>query len=77
MKSKDGMNKYFFSSVKQWPTGGLITKLYDKDDTIISSSKNLAHVCNAFYSKLYSRPTLDEQSNECCAELMSRVPCKF
>ena len=35
-KSRQRTNKYFFSFVKEQPVGGLLTKLYDEDDTNVS-----------------------------------------
>ena len=50
MKSRDRMNKCFFPLVKERPTVGLITKLYDEDDTFVSLRAYLAMVCNTLYS---------------------------
>ena len=50
MKSGDRMNKYFFPLVKERPMVGLITKLYDEDDTFVSLRAYLAMVCNTLYS---------------------------
>lgn len=41
MKYGDKMNKYFISLVKECMVGGLITELYDEDDTIVSSRLDL------------------------------------
>lgn len=77
MESGDRMSKHFFSSVRERPAGGLITELYDEDNTIASSSANLAKVCNSFYSKLYACPVQNEQRHEHVDELLSYVPKKF
>lgn len=71
------MNEYFFSSVKERPAGVLITELYDEDNTTISSSADLARVCNSFYSNLYMRLVMDEQQHEHEEELLSYIPTKF
>lgn len=74
MKSKYRMNKYLFSSIKERPTRGLITKVYDDDDdTVVFLSADLARVCNFLYSKLYTKSTPDEQRRECCVELLRYV----
>ena len=57
--------------------GGLITELYNEDNTTISSSTDLAKVCNSFYSKFYARPVVDEQRQEHMEELLSYVPNFF
>lgn len=57
--------------------GGLITKLYDEDYTVVSLSANLVWVYNAFYSKLYIGLDLDEQRQACSAELLNHASCKF
>lgn len=44
------MNKYFFSSIKECSAVGLITKLYDDETNVVSSSAS-----NPFYSKLYTK----------------------
>lgn len=62
MQSGDRMNKYFFSSVKERPASGLITELFDEDNTTISSSADLARVCNSLYSNLYVWPVMDEHN---------------
>lgn len=54
------MTKYLFSSIKECPLGGRIPNLYNEDDIVVSSSANLAHVCNIFYSKLYASLVPDE-----------------
>ena len=56
------MNKHFFSLVKERLVGGFI---------------NLAKLSNAFYSKLFAYPFPDVHREECCAKLLSHVPCKF
>lgn len=71
------MSKHFFSSVKERPVGGLITELYNEDNTTVSSSTDLAKVCNSFYSKLYARTVVDEQQQEHMEELLSSVPNKI
>lgn len=73
MKSEDRMDKYIFSLVKEHMAGGLITELFDKDDTLVSSQADLAKVCNTFYSKLNAYPTTDTHREECCAELLKIV----
>lgn len=45
--------------------GGLITKLYDEAYMVVSSSADLAWVCNAFYPKLYIGLDPDEQRQAC------------
>jgi len=74
MESGDRMKKHFFSSIRERPTSGLITKLYDEDNTIISSSANLAKVCNSFYSKLYVCLVQNEQQHEHVEKLLSYIP---
>lgn len=44
MQSRDRMNRHFFSSVKEPPAGGLITKLYDEDNVVVFSSADLARI---------------------------------
>ena len=36
MKSRDRLNKYFFSSIKECSAGGLIMELYNEDDMFVS-----------------------------------------
>lgn len=59
------------------PARGLITELYDENDTLVSSRADLARVCNSFFSKLHDIPTLNERRDEICVKLWSHVPCKF
>jgi len=40
--------------------GGHIPNLYNEDDIVVSSSANLAPMCNIFYSKLYTSLVPDE-----------------
>ena len=64
MKSRDMVNKYFFSLVKECLVGGLITDLYDEDDIVVSSSMDLAWVYNTFYSKLYASLAPNERKGK-------------
>lgn len=74
MKSTKRMNKYLFYSMKKRPTRSLVTKVYDDDDdTVVSSSADLARVCNILYSKLCTKSTPCEQRRECCVELIRYV----
>lgn len=50
VKSKNRINKYLYSLVKESMVGGLITKLYDEDNTNDSLSTDLVVMCNIFYS---------------------------
>lgn len=77
MQLGDIMNKFFFSSVRKRPAGGLITELYYEDNTTISSSADLGRVCNSFYSNLYACLDMDEQWQVHEEELLSYVPNKF
>lgn len=42
MRSGNRMNKYIFSFVKERPPEGLITKLYEEDDIVVSSCLDFA-----------------------------------
>jgi hypothetical protein len=77
MKSGDRMNKYSFSSSKEHLVGGCITKFHEEDGTIVSPSMDLAQLCNIYHSMLYASLTPDAQREECCAEFLRHVPCKF
>ena len=65
MEFGDRMNKLFFSSFKEHPIGGLITKLYNEDEIVVSSRANLARIWSSFYPKLYSPPEADGQREDC------------
>ena len=71
------MNNFFPSSVKEHPAGGLITELYDEDDTKALSGADLVRVCNTFYSKLHATPLPNERRDDICVKLLNRVQCKF
>ena len=77
MKSEVAMNKYFFS-IKEHPLGGLITKLYDEDDALISSVRILhGSIIPSTPSCMYACPAPDEQNEQCCAKSLRHVPCKL
>ena len=61
MKLGDWMNKYLFSLVKERPAGGLIIELYDDETNVVSSSADLARMCDTLYSKLYAKHVPDGQ----------------
>jgi hypothetical protein len=61
MKLGDWMNKYLFFLVKERPAEGLIIELYDDETNVLSSSADLARMCDALYSKLYAKPIPDGQ----------------
>ena len=63
--------------MREWPAGWLITKLFDEDGAFVSSSADLAKVCNSFYSKLYACPKSNEQRREFEEEILSSVSSKF
>ena len=42
MQFGDTMNIFFFSLVREWPVGGLITELYDENKIVVSLSADLA-----------------------------------
>jgi hypothetical protein len=57
--------------------GGRIPNLYNEDDIVVSSSANLAPMCNIFYSKLYTSLVPDELKKGCCVELLRHILYKF
>lgn len=71
------MNTFFVFLVKERPTRGLITELYDGDGIVVSLSVDLMRVFNIFTSKLYVSPVPNTQRGECSKKLLSHIQCKF
>ena len=68
---------FFLSSFEEHPTSGLITKLYNDDEIVVSSRADLACFCNSFYSKIYSTLEADGQCEDCCVELLHWIPVQI